>query len=62
VIHDSVEMLSKLSPILRSLHWSVTLHQNQFLVMKLNEYTQVDEHDVVVFFQLPMFQCILNQN
>ncbi|KAK2377234.1 S-adenosyl-L-methionine-dependent methyltransferase superfamily protein [Trifolium repens] len=34
VINDSMEMLSKLSPILRSLHWSVTLHQNQFLVGK----------------------------
>ncbi|XP_004491015.1 probable methyltransferase PMT23 [Cicer arietinum] len=34
VIHDSMEMLSKLSPILRSLQWSVTLHQKQFLVGK----------------------------
>lgn len=32
VIHDSMEMLNKLSPTLRSLHWSVKLHQNQFLV------------------------------
>ncbi|KAI5434032.1 probable methyltransferase PMT23 [Lathyrus oleraceus] len=32
VIHDSMEMLSKLGPILRSLHWSVTSHQNQFIV------------------------------
>jgi len=32
VIRDSMEMLNKLGPILRSLHWSVTLHQNQFLV------------------------------
>ncbi|XP_057441765.1 probable methyltransferase PMT23 [Lotus japonicus] len=32
LVHDSMEMLSKLSPILHSLHWSVTLHQNQFLV------------------------------
>ncbi|CAJ1971050.1 unnamed protein product [Sphenostylis stenocarpa] len=32
VVHDSLEMLNKLNPILRSLHWSVTLHQDQFLV------------------------------
>ncbi|KAK7300492.1 hypothetical protein RJT34_11337 [Clitoria ternatea] len=32
VVHDSMEILSKLGPILSSLHWSVTLHQNQFLV------------------------------
>ncbi|KAG5081408.1 hypothetical protein AAZX31_02G247500 [Glycine max] len=32
VVQDSVEILNKLNPILRSLNWSVTLHQNQFLV------------------------------
>ncbi|XP_014504724.1 probable methyltransferase PMT23 [Vigna radiata var. radiata] len=34
VVHDSMEMLNKLTPILRSLHWSVTLHQDQFLVAR----------------------------
>ncbi|XP_027332683.1 probable methyltransferase PMT23 [Abrus precatorius] len=32
VVYDSKEVLSKLNPILRSLHWSAFLHQNQFLV------------------------------
>lgn len=32
VVHDSMEILNKLTPILRSLHWSVSLHQDQFLV------------------------------
>ena len=32
VVQDSMEILNKLNPILRSLNWSVTLHQNQFLV------------------------------
>lgn len=32
VVQDSLEVISKLSPILRSLHWSVTIHQKQFLV------------------------------
>ncbi|KAI9102069.1 hypothetical protein K1719_023579 [Acacia pycnantha] len=32
VVQDSLEVISKLSPILRSLHWSVTIHQDQFLV------------------------------
>lgn len=32
VVQDSMEILNKLISILRSLHWSVTLHQNQFLV------------------------------
>ncbi|KAF7816510.1 eukaryotic translation initiation factor 2 subunit alpha-like protein [Senna tora] len=32
VVQDSLEVISKLSPILLSLNWSVTLHQNQFLV------------------------------
>ncbi|CAL0307576.1 unnamed protein product [Lupinus luteus] len=32
VVQDSIGILNKLSPILHSLNWSVTLHQNQFLV------------------------------
>ncbi|KAL2333437.1 hypothetical protein Fmac_014650 [Flemingia macrophylla] len=32
VVQDSMEIINKLGPVLRSLHWSVTLYQNQFLV------------------------------
>ncbi|GMY08342.1 probable methyltransferase PMT23 [Fagus crenata] len=31
---DTVEMINKLSPILHSLHWSLTLYKDQFLVGK----------------------------
>ncbi|XP_009631455.1 probable methyltransferase PMT23 [Nicotiana tomentosiformis] len=34
LVQDTMQMLNKLSSILRSLHWSVTLHQEQFLVGK----------------------------
>ncbi|MED6207047.1 hypothetical protein PIB30_032279 [Stylosanthes scabra] len=34
VVQDSMEMIRKLGPILRSLHWSVKLYRNQFLVAK----------------------------
>ncbi|KAA8534032.1 hypothetical protein F0562_031549 [Nyssa sinensis] len=34
LVQDSMEMIDKLSPILYSLHWSLTLHQEQFLVGK----------------------------
>uniref|UniRef100_A0A5B7A4T8 Methyltransferase n=1 Tax=Davidia involucrata TaxID=16924 RepID=A0A5B7A4T8_DAVIN len=34
LVQDSMEMISKLSPILHSLQWSITLHQDQFLVGK----------------------------
>ncbi|MED6221641.1 hypothetical protein PIB30_056741 [Stylosanthes scabra] len=34
VVRDSPEILNKLTPVLHSLHWSVTLHQDQFLVGK----------------------------
>ncbi|KAL1307984.1 hypothetical protein HN51_049897 [Arachis hypogaea] len=34
VVRDSLEILNKLTPVLHSLHWSVSLHQNQFLVGK----------------------------
>ncbi|KAM7499400.1 hypothetical protein LguiA_023814 [Lonicera macranthoides] len=34
LIQDTVEMIKKLSPILHSLHWSITLRQEQFLVGK----------------------------
>lgn len=32
IVQDTMEMTNKLSPILRSLHWSITVHQEQFLV------------------------------
>ncbi|KAE9587730.1 putative S-adenosyl-L-methionine-dependent methyltransferase [Lupinus albus] len=32
VVQDSMEVMNKIGPILHSLHWSVTLYQNQFLV------------------------------
>ncbi|XP_019192663.1 PREDICTED: probable methyltransferase PMT23 [Ipomoea nil] len=34
LVHDTMDMLNKLTPILRSLHWSVTVKQQQFLVGK----------------------------
>ncbi|XP_061376630.1 probable methyltransferase PMT23 isoform X2 [Gastrolobium bilobum] len=34
LVQDSMEIISKLGPVLRSLHWSITLHQNQFLVAR----------------------------
>lgn len=34
LVQDSPEVINKLGPVLRSLHWSVTLHQEQFLVGK----------------------------
>nr|GLL40333.1 probable methyltransferase PMT23 [Ipomoea trifida] len=34
VVQDTMDMINKLSPILRSLHWSVAIHQEQFLVGK----------------------------
>ncbi|RDX84362.1 putative methyltransferase PMT23, partial [Mucuna pruriens] len=34
VVQDSMEIINKVGPLLRSLHWSVTLYQNQFLVGK----------------------------
>ncbi|WOH09038.1 hypothetical protein DCAR_0728491 [Daucus carota subsp. sativus] len=32
IVQDTMEMINKLNPVLRSLHWSVTVHQEQFLV------------------------------
>ncbi|KAK0592736.1 hypothetical protein LWI29_024406 [Acer saccharum] len=32
VVQDTMETINKISPILRSLHWSLKLYQNQFLV------------------------------
>lgn len=32
LVKDTLEMTNKLAPILRSLHWSITLHSEQFLV------------------------------
>ncbi|XP_059666783.1 probable methyltransferase PMT23 [Cornus florida] len=34
VVQDTMEMINKIKPILHSLHWSVTIHQEQFLVGK----------------------------
>ncbi|KAG2406725.1 methyltransferase protein [Vigna angularis] len=34
LVQDTVEMMNKLGPVLHSLHWSVTLYQNRFLVGK----------------------------
>jgi len=34
VIQDTMEMINMLTPILRSLHWSVALFEGQFLVGK----------------------------
>ncbi|PON51396.1 putative methyltransferase PMT [Parasponia andersonii] len=34
LVQDTVDTINKLKPILQSLHWSFTLHQNQFLVGK----------------------------
>ncbi|XP_057804649.1 probable methyltransferase PMT23 [Salvia miltiorrhiza] len=34
LVQDTVEMLNKIAPILKSLHWTVNLHQDQFLVGK----------------------------
>ncbi|XP_016477427.2 LOW QUALITY PROTEIN: putative methyltransferase PMT23 [Nicotiana tabacum] len=34
LVQDTMQILNELSSILRSLHWSVTLHQEQFLVGK----------------------------
>lgn len=32
VVQDTVDMINELWPILESLHWSLTLHQDKFLV------------------------------
>ncbi|KAJ7959609.1 S-adenosyl-L-methionine-dependent methyltransferases superfamily protein [Quillaja saponaria] len=32
LVQDTMEIISKLSPVLQSLHWSVSLYENQFLV------------------------------
>uniref|UniRef100_A0A803QT14 Methyltransferase n=1 Tax=Cannabis sativa TaxID=3483 RepID=A0A803QT14_CANSA len=34
LVQDTTDTIKKLKPILESLHWSLTLHQNQFLVCK----------------------------
>ncbi|KAF8397223.1 hypothetical protein HHK36_016133 [Tetracentron sinense] len=34
LVRDTTEMISKISPILRSLHWDITLYKEQFLVGK----------------------------
>lgn len=34
IVEDSKEMLKKLRQILRSLHWSTSLHQQRFLVAR----------------------------
>ncbi|KAK4351304.1 hypothetical protein RND71_030617 [Anisodus tanguticus] len=34
LVQDTIQMIKQLGSILRSLHWSVTLHQEQFLVGK----------------------------
>ncbi|KAK4367177.1 hypothetical protein RND71_015057 [Anisodus tanguticus] len=34
LVQDTIQMIKQLGSILRSLHWSVTLHQEQFLVVK----------------------------
>ncbi|XP_049410272.1 probable methyltransferase PMT22 [Solanum stenotomum] len=34
LVQDTIQMIKQLGSILRSLHWSVTLHQHQFLVGK----------------------------
>ncbi|GFQ07397.1 probable methyltransferase pmt23 [Phtheirospermum japonicum] len=34
VVQDTMETLNKISPILKSLHWSISVHQDQFLVGK----------------------------
>lgn len=36
LVQDSMEMINKLTPILKSLNWSVNVHQEQFLVGKKN--------------------------
>ncbi|KAK7831107.1 putative methyltransferase pmt23 [Quercus suber] len=33
-VQDNMEIINKLSPILHSLHWSLTLYKDQFLVGK----------------------------
>lgn len=32
LVHDTIEMINKLRPVLESLHWSTTVHQKEFLV------------------------------
>jgi len=34
VVQDTMEIINNVGPVLHSLHWSVTLYQNQFLVGK----------------------------
>ncbi|KAL9164993.1 hypothetical protein ABFS82_06G141500 [Erythranthe guttata] len=34
LVQDSMEIIAKMKPILKSLHWSVNVHQDQFLVGK----------------------------
>ncbi|KAL3837772.1 hypothetical protein ACJIZ3_022363 [Penstemon smallii] len=34
LVQDTMEIINKLSPILKSLHWSLNVHQEQFLVGK----------------------------
>lgn len=34
LVQDTKDMINKIRPILESLHWSLTLHQDQFLVGK----------------------------
>lgn len=34
IVEDTIEMINKLRLIMRSLHWSTTIHQRRFLVGK----------------------------
>ncbi|KAL3834816.1 hypothetical protein ACJIZ3_009552 [Penstemon smallii] len=48
LVQDSIEMINKLTPILKSLHWSVNVHQQQFLIGKKNFWRPKDTNSTGV--------------
>ncbi|EOY17694.1 S-adenosyl-L-methionine-dependent methyltransferases superfamily protein isoform 1 [Theobroma cacao] len=43
LVQDTMEMIKKLNPVLRSLHWSTSLYQGQFLVGKKGSWRPSDD-------------------
>lgn len=56
LVQDTIEMTNKLSPILRSLHWSINLHQEQFLV-GTKGFWRPDGKYLLLWTWLPFF-CV----
>ncbi|KAJ0046946.1 hypothetical protein Pint_06570 [Pistacia integerrima] len=43
LVQDTVDMINKLRPILQSLHWSINVYQDQFLVAKKGFWRPTDD-------------------